>query len=306
VKGILPNDALAACITRRASSQTYYTIRLLVDPDRIPDAFRAYAYFRWVDDQLDQPAIGLSRRIAFADRQQALLDACLRGAWPQNPSPEECMLVDLIKSDGERDSGLQAYARNMMAVMAFDARRRGRVISERELCEYARSLATAVTEALHYFIGHDCRPPRCEERYLAATGAHIVHMLRDAHEDVRVGYFNIPREFLESHGLSPQDLDRAACRTWVRNRVELAQACFAAGRGYLARVESLRCRLAGYAYMARFERLLKVIEGDGYRLRPEYPECKSLTAGIGMGWSVLAEAFATAPSRIGSRVLPAK
>jgi len=44
---------LAPCITKAASKQAYYTIRFLVDHERVTDAYRAYAYFRWVDDILD-------------------------------------------------------------------------------------------------------------------------------------------------------------------------------------------------------------------------------------------------------------
>ena len=44
---------LASELTKAASKQTYYTIRLLADRERMQDAFRAYAYFRWVDDLLD-------------------------------------------------------------------------------------------------------------------------------------------------------------------------------------------------------------------------------------------------------------
>jgi hypothetical protein len=43
----------AASITKVASKQTYYTIRLLVDRERVEDAYRAYGYFRWVDDTLN-------------------------------------------------------------------------------------------------------------------------------------------------------------------------------------------------------------------------------------------------------------
>ena len=46
----------AASITKAASKQTYYTIRFLVDRDRVDDAYRAYGYFRWVDDVLDAAA----------------------------------------------------------------------------------------------------------------------------------------------------------------------------------------------------------------------------------------------------------
>ncbi|MBE0690098.1 MAG: hypothetical protein IH587_08265, partial [Anaerolineae bacterium] len=44
-----PLDAtLPARITKAASRQTFYTIRFLVDHGRVTDAYRAYAYFRWV------------------------------------------------------------------------------------------------------------------------------------------------------------------------------------------------------------------------------------------------------------------
>ncbi len=46
----LPNSNLAASITKAASRQTFYTVRLLADRDLLDDAYRAYAYFRWVDD----------------------------------------------------------------------------------------------------------------------------------------------------------------------------------------------------------------------------------------------------------------
>ncbi|HXV98896.1 MAG TPA: hypothetical protein VEC93_10780, partial [Anaerolineae bacterium] len=41
---------LAASMTRAASKRTYYIVRFLVDRERVPEAYRAYAYFRWVDD----------------------------------------------------------------------------------------------------------------------------------------------------------------------------------------------------------------------------------------------------------------
>ena len=58
-------QALAASITRTASKQTYYIVRFLVDRDRIPDAYQAYAYFRWVDDYLDREGITGSEGITF-------------------------------------------------------------------------------------------------------------------------------------------------------------------------------------------------------------------------------------------------
>lgn len=282
---------LAAVITGAASKHTYFTIRFLVDRDRASEAYRAYAYFRWVDDLLDQPAITRPEREAFLSRQRAIMHRCYRGDWPRAVSAEEHMLVDLIRGDQEKDSGLQSYIRNMMAVMAFDADRRGRLISREQLGTYSRLLATAVTEALHYFIGHNCSSPRNATRYLAVTAAHITHMLRDTREDVEAGYFNIPAEFLEARAMGPADLDHEGYRQWVRSRVRLAREYFAAGRKYLAQIESLRCRLAGYAYMKRFEGVLEAIERDDYRLRPHDHETKSPGDQWKAGWSVLSPAL---------------
>jgi hypothetical protein len=156
----------------------------------------------------------------------------------------------------------------MMDVMAFDAARRGRQISAEELARYTRSLAVSVTEALHYFIGGEAKAWRSPARYLAVSGAHIAHMLRDTHEDVARGYFNIPLEALQQGGISPEQIDSPPYRAWVRGQVERASRCFRLGRAYLAQVRSLRFRIAGFAYCIRFERCLESIQRDAYHLRP--------------------------------------
>lgn len=286
------SSALAAAITRASSKQTYHTILFLADRPLVADAFRAYAYFRWVDDILDAEATPRPEKLAFVERQQSLLENCYLGDMPMQVSAEEQMLVDLICNDHEKNSGLQAYLRNMMAVMVFDVERCGRTLSRSELFQYSRFLATAVTEALHYFIGHNDPSPQGETRYLAVQGAHVVHMLRDTVEDTSAGYINIPREYMAAHNLSCQDLDSPAYREWVYNRVQLARLYFKIGRETVARVKNLRCRLAGFAYLARFEWLLRAIEQDGYRLKAAYPERKSLRAGLWMLRTTLASAFA--------------
>jgi phytoene/squalene synthetase len=282
-----PHKSLASSITRAASRQTYYTIRFLADRERAADAYRAYAYFRWVDDILDSESNLESERYAFVNRQKSLLESCYRGEPPRDATFEEQMMVELIQSDVERNSGLQLYLRNMMAVMVFDTRRRGKVISQSELDDYSRWLAIAVTEAMHYFIGHGTYAPQNEARYLAVTAAHITHMLRDTCDDIRTGYFNIPREVLDANQITPQDVQSDACRAWVRSRVELARMYFMIGREYLNRVENTRCRLAGFAYTARFEGLLDLIEREGYLLRAAYPGRKGWGAILGAGISII-------------------
>jgi len=276
IKNLAFEGALARSITRAASQQAYYTIYWLVDRERIADAYRAYAYFRWVDDIVDAGSGSSPKRSAFLERQKSLLEKCYRGESLQKPTAEEKMLIQLIQHDHEQNSGLQLYLRNMMKVMEFDAERRGRLISGALLDEYTRCLALAVTEAMHYFIGHGRYSPQTESRYLAVSGAHIVHTLRDAYEDLQAGYYNVPREVLEAAHIQPHEIQNRGYRAWVQSRVQLAHQYFNAGKAYIAQVEDKRCRLAGFAYLSRFEWLLNTFEREKYVLRPEYSERKSL------------------------------
>lgn len=293
------SQALAAAITRSASKQTYYTIRLLVDPDRVADAYRAYGYLRWVDDVLDADTGTRAFKLEFADRQKSLLESCYRGETPSDLCAHERMLVDLVQNDPNEKTGLWIYLNHMMAVMLLDAERRGRTVSQAELSEYTRKLATAVTEAMYYFVGYQEPPPPLETRYLSVTAAHITHMLRDTVEDIHAGYFNIPREFLSANNISPTDVASEAYREWVYQRVRLARSYFEAGREGISRLRNLRRRLAAYAYMARFEWVLQIIERDHYMLRSEYRERKTWRAGLWMGWTCLGAALAPVPRQSG-------
>ena len=295
------SKSLAAAITKTASLQTYLTIRVLVDRERVQDAYRAYAYFRWVDDIIDGKAVSQgapgqienSEELAFINRQKEFLLACYRGETLDPVCREEQMLVELVRNDSGKNSGLRSYLDNMMGVMEFDAERRGRIISHAELAEYSRMLAIAVTDGLYYFIGHDEPVPTQEARYLAVTAAHITHMIRDTQEDTEVGYYNIPGEYLQAQRISPRDVGSKGYRAWVCDRVGLARLYFKAGRAFIAQDRNLYRRLAGYAYTARFTWMLGTIERDNYCLRSEYRDRKSLSAGMWMVWTVLASLLAS-------------
>lgn len=292
--------SLSQSLTKNASLQTYYTIRFLVDRARVDDAFRAYGYMRWVDDMLDDRMETPAERHAFLRRQRDLLESCYQGAPPGDANLQESILVDLVGQDPDRNSGLHAYLANMMLVMEFDVRRRGRLISQAELNQYTYWLASAVTEAMHYFIGHCCATPHDETRYLAVSAAHVCHMLRDSYDDLPAGYINIPREALEAHAIQPQDFHSDGYRAWVKHRVLLARHYFQTGKSYLRRVESPRCRLAGFAYAARFEWLLDTLEREGYSLRPDYSDRKSAGAVLKMAY----QALSSLAVRRGGETLP--
>jgi phytoene/squalene synthetase len=252
--------ALARSITRNASRSTDLILRWLADPDLRDDAYRAYGYFRWLDDALDGDSLNPEARLELLRRQRALLATPEAGDTFAPISPEEQLLVDLLVSGHSSHGGLHSYLHCMMDVMEFDARRRGRTVTARELTAYTRNLSRAVMDGLSYFVGHRVVYPATPGRLMAVTGAHIVHMLRDAAEDVTAGYFNVPREFLEARHLSPHDLDAPGYHEWMQDRLDLARRCFSQGRAYIRSFRNLRVRWAGWVYCLRFERTLRALQ----------------------------------------------
>jgi phytoene/squalene synthetase len=276
--------ALARSITWTGSKQTYYTAHLLVDKDLVNDFCRAYAYFRWADDIIDVSSQSADERVSFIRRQRELIDRLYRNERPNNLTPEEAIIADLISHDREENSGLQSFIRNMLAVIEFDAYRKGRPINQQELNWYTNCLGKSVTDGLLYFVGNGHPYPTTDNRYLAATAAHITHLLRDMVPDIAEGFINVPREYLEAHGLNPEDVENSAFRAWVRERVELAQQYFRQGKRYLDELDVLPCKIAGYWYCLRSEVVLDAIEHDGYILRAEYNERRNLSTWLKMAW----------------------
>jgi phytoene/squalene synthetase len=276
--------SMAKSITFNGSKQTYYTARLMVDKDLVDDFFRAYAYFRWADDIIDVSSNTQEERITFITRQRELIDGLYQNKLIGELSPEEEILAELIQNDRQKNSGLQSFIRNMFAIIEFDANRKGRLITLDELKWYSERLSQSVTDGLQYFIGNGYPYPKSANRYWAALGAHIAHLLRDTLQDIADGFINIPREYLEAHGITPEDITDPAFRAWVKERVDQARRYFEEGQKYFNRLNVLRCKIVGYWYSARFMCVLDAIERDDYVLRETYNERRKLPSWLKIAW----------------------
>jgi phytoene/squalene synthetase len=282
-------ESLARSITRNASKQSYYTARLLVDKPLEEDCYRAYGYFRWADDVIDQECQTRQERLAFIQSQIDLVEQLCRGQRPEGLMPEEEIIADLIDHEPGDACKLRSYIRNFLAILMFDAERKGRFITQKELTWYSERLGVAVTDAIQHFIGNGHPYLEDEVRFLAANAAHITHMLRDYVEDIKEGYFNVPSDYLEQNNIQPDDIESAAFKAWVEQRVDLARDYFEQGKLYLDKLDVLRCKLAGHWYCLRFEGVLKTIEKDGYTLRPNYDTRNKISTWIkflGLGIAV--------------------
>jgi phytoene/squalene synthetase len=271
---------LARSITCASSKQSFLTAKLMVDKGLKDDCYRAYGYFRWVDDIVDVECVSRVERVAFMNRQLKLAETLYYGVSPVGLGPEEEMLADLIHHDHTNSPLLYSYITNFLAIIAFDADRKGHVITHAELDWYANTLGKAVTDGIQYFVCNGHPYPDSADRYAAATAAHITHMLRDYYEDIPDGFINYPRERLTENHKNAPDMTQPEFKEWVQARVELARQLFSAGKIYLDSLPVLRCKIVGYWYCARFERILDQILADDYALRPVYPQPSKISTWI--------------------------
>lgn len=88
-----PSELLAEVITKSASKQTDYAIRYFVDRDRVNDAYRAYGYFQWVDDVIDDDVALRDETSSNVERNQDTLIAIIPvGHMSENGEQDWVML----------------------------------------------------------------------------------------------------------------------------------------------------------------------------------------------------------------------
>lgn len=264
-------SGLGKKITRKSSYQTYLTIRLLVDRGLRESAYDSYAYFRWLDDEVDRKQSAKAEKLLLLRRQKRIIDLAYRGKLPKNLRPEEELIVKVISTNRSRKAKLYAFITKFYEVIHFDARRNGRAIKPDELERYTATLSRAVMSGLRYFIHTDYHYPESRDLYAAAKAAHILHMLRDYQEDLEEGYINIPDEFVDP-------------RKWTRARVGLAGRLMKSGKAYILSLPYLRAKLAGMWYCARFERLIKEFRQNNYDLNGRPGRYSTVGTYLYMAW----------------------
>lgn len=253
-------NQLAEKITRNSSRQTYCTIKFLVDPPLRSECYKAYAYFRWLDDEIDEKLKGQDR-IDFINKQKTLTDRTYKRLPANTKNKEEEIIVSLINNDPKTNPKLESFIKHFFEVIEFDTKRQGVQIDQAKLEWYIQTLSIAVTDCIEYFVGNNQKYPRHKYEYNAAKGAHIAHILRDFKEDLANQYINAPVKYSKNN----TDL-----KNWIKSEVDEAKEYFETGKRYIDFLPNFRIRLAARLYCDRFEWILDTIEKDNYELRKNY------------------------------------
>jgi phytoene/squalene synthetase len=276
---------LARRMTWRGSKQSFLVGQFLVDRKLRNDFFRAYAYFRWIDDMIDEVIPTRRGRIEFIDRQSELIRSIYSNQEIKIENEEEEILLDLIKNDKSTHNGLKSFIEKMFSIIEFDTLRKDSVIREEELDLYNKMLGISVVDGLQYFIGHQHLYSASANRYEAAIAAHKTHLLRDMKKDFKNGFYNIPLEIIGKDHSLDLDILQYIHRDWIKEQVEEARQGFQIGKQYIENMQVLRCKIAAILYSFRFKIILDKIEKDGFILREKYYEFRKPITWIKMIFS---------------------
>ncbi|MHA1994146.1 MAG: squalene/phytoene synthase family protein [Candidatus Hodarchaeales archaeon] len=292
-------ERIARSYVKESHKQTYLIILLMVDKKLTDECFKAYAYFRWLDNVVDENNLPQNEVRAIISRQKELINQLYNQEKIKPTSQEEEFLIDLIRKDRNENSYLQSYIRNFTSILEFDSTRKHKIVSNDKIRWYHQTVGKAVTDCIFHFIGNGAHYPESKKCYLAAEAAHITHMLRDYIEDVRSGYLNISKEDLNVYEISPDMVNNPAFREWVKGRVSLSRQFFCEGKKYIDQLGVLRTKITAYWFCSRFEKVLDIIEKDGYKLRREYDSSKKFLLALRMVWIALKTTVKHVPTKYG-------
>jgi squalene synthase HpnC len=218
-------DSYAEChrIARAAHSNFYHAFFLLPEPKR--DALAAlYAFMRLVDDVSDEVQGLLSKQRGLA-KWRAALDEAVTGdsqvfdgtaviPLPSEATYVEAAVLPALVDTMQRYNMPSRYLHDLISGAEMDLTVQSYPTFER-LREYCYRVAGTVgLTCTHVFGFGDARALDLAEKLGLAF--QLTNIIRDVHEDCKLGRVYLPEEDLARYGVSPEDFGRGEATLGVR------------------------------------------------------------------------------------------
>ena len=210
-------------VARDAHSNFYYAFYLLPKPKR--DALAAlYAFMRLIDDVSDEgqdlaaKQRGLARWRAALDQaitgQEQIFDGNAAVVSPAATLPGAEQVLPALVDTMQRYDMPARYLHDLISGAEMDLSVRAYPTFER-LREYCYRVAGTVgLTCTHVFGFSDARALDLAEKLGLAF--QVTNIIRDVHEDHRLGRVYLPQEDLARYGVSPEDFDRSEATLGMR------------------------------------------------------------------------------------------
>lgn len=222
-----------------------------------------FAYVKVIDNVVDVEP-DAEKALAYLSRQRRLLEACYGGAAPaagELPAPDR-FGHQFFLQDARAGGPLRSCFEEVFAVMEFDVRRRGRVLSHEELDAHLVATGEPGIRFLTTFMAPEVELPPA---YLAlASRAYLwADSLLDLEEDLADGLINVPAEAIERFQLTPAADDRGL-PLWVAEQAGRAMGYFDQALAQTDELEHPALILFCKLYLGRKrKKLVRLLESRG-------------------------------------------
>lgn len=228
--------------------------------------FRAYEYFRWVDDYIDDKKTLTKDAKRLLSREIRLIST-LYSHKPITPTYIfEEYISSVISEDYENRNGMQEIINGFFCALSWDVRRRNRIPTAKELTSYSQYLGCSYSQGITYGLNYHPTDSRfLEVSNNCGVAAHITHMLRDFFIDLEIGYINISKEDIEKYHINlssnRQDL-KMALSPWCKDQFLKTQNLFNQGLNSINKLPGFRARFAFRLISIRYLLILKKVKRD--------------------------------------------
>lgn len=224
-----------------------------------------YGYFRKVDDFIDDEQRSEAECREFLEHQKRII----RRLYTKGAVKSAHAIAPVIAYDLSRGCRLKATIFSLFETFLFDAGRRSKLVTSKELKDYSLNLGKAYARMLLHFI--QARASDGEAAAFLAHACHQVHILRDFFLDQRLGYVNISKEEIRQYKIRLDSINDTNFQRWLRDRINATEGLFERSKTLLDQDRSLRVKLIGHLYSCRYELLLQQIKAAGFWLEEHYP-----------------------------------
>ena len=205
------------CRERYPGFRILLRIPRLIFPNK--DTFTlCYAYFRWFDDIVDSLRLGPEESKFVLERQKRFLTQLYSQELPEELSTEELFLAHLVKFDKIHGKDIGGDLGALISCLEFDANRRGKIISTRELERYVGDNVISYINIASAIL--NLKDSLKKDLIDISRAGFVMDYIFDLREDMNLGYVNIPLEDIERYKIELGDLNSDVLRTWVRDKVE--------------------------------------------------------------------------------------
>src|SRR6202158_4059326 len=261
-------------IARASNSNFYYAFFLLPKPKR--DALAAlYAFMRLVDDVSDENQVLLAKQRDLA-KWRAAFDEAVTGTsqvfdgtapipLPSEASYGEAEVLPALVDTMRRYKMPARYLHDLISGAEMDLTVQTYPTFDR-LREYCYRVAGTVgLTCMHVFGFSDARALDLAEKLGLAF--QLTNIIRDVHEDYKLGRVYLPEEDLQRYGVSPEDFGRneatLGVRELLRFEAERAWQLYEEGSALLGLIDA-DSRGALWLLVHTYSALLSRIESVGF------------------------------------------